>query len=237
MKNVFLLFALIMLFVSCAKNERKLAEEIQDVSQEEVLSAEKLSLPEQPRNRLFELRAAEYSIDYGLKVSGPQPVQGSISVVARDFKETKYAKIVTTTRMNILGNEVLSAIYFLDEKGYSCVNQNVWECFELPAQQITAAYSAPGSQYQFEQYPDKAKFLGQLVIAGELASCYESLFEPVAGAGIITEYCYTSDGLPLSIKTTAGEIISEMTAASFSRTAADSAFQLPAEPKVYSLTK
>ena len=224
-KLSFVVFLAILVVVAgCAKEKSEtVAEKIAE--KPETLPA----VAEEPP-KIFSSRSS-YAIDYSLKVSGPQSVEGGVSVAAKNFKDNRFMNIATTTRIQLPGQELLSAMYFIDNKGYTCSKQAAWECVELPLPQVTAAHSAPGSQEEFEKNIEKAKQIGQRTIAGEQTKCYESIFEPVAGTTINTEYCYTSDGIPLLIKTIAGEVISEMTATSFSRSVSDDAFNLPAEPR------
>src|SRR3989344_6671629 len=115
MKNIFLLLTIIILITSCAKEE--VAEKSEEVS-EAVAAPEPAdtvtktpAIPqEQQKVQLFASRASEYFIEYNMKVSGPQQVEGTLTVSAKNFQDSRYANIVTTTKMVIQGNEVLTAM-------------------------------------------------------------------------------------------------------------------------------
>ncbi|MBI4148086.1 hypothetical protein HY490_02240 [Candidatus Woesearchaeota archaeon] len=223
MKNVFLVIAFILL-VACTQEPSSPATPAPDpVPAEPVAQApQKLTL--------FSSRAPAYTVDYAMKVSGPQEATGILHVAAQEFAGTRYARIATTTTLTVNERTLQTGVYFIDDKGYTCIKDKKWACTELAPEQIETAHSAPGSQQAVEQSPElyNAQQTADRTIAGEQAHCFETSFEPAPGTTLQTEYCYTADGIPLYIKTTSGEVTSEVTATNVKRIVEEKEFEIPA---------
>ncbi len=215
--NVVLGVIVSIVLISCAKEKPV-----------EVISLQKGAHP------CFETKALEYGAEYDLVFIAPESASGHMVVAAQEFlaAEMKYEKSVTRTTIERAGKEDTFALYLLGDKGHHCVARDTgFACTELPAAQVRAATSTPGSQVDMEKNPAKyqAQRTREEFILGEKVVCCQGTFAPTSEHKITTEYCYTQDGIPLKITSEIGEVKSEITATILQRKVNADAFTLPQE--------
>lgn len=145
----------------------------------------------------------EYKADYEVTVAG------QISRMAQYFKDGNM-------RMDINNGGYEMRSYLLDEKFYTCnMATGSWMCQEME-------YQKDASQDVQDNIQDYVVIsLPPRIIAGANTDCY--LVKAKQGD---VEYCYSTDYVPLYIKTSA----SEMQATSYSKSVSASDLELPAKP-------
>lgn len=207
MRRFVFLLVFVVFFISCSQQSKVVVE----VPVETSVS---LSAADELRS-LLAVRPDAYTVEYDLSVSGPQDASGSLVVAVQGLLEGGYQKYVT--RSTIGGK--FFAVFFLDGRGVRCVKDGVWKCADVPFPSLL-----PGSQSDVELNPEMYDVgrVGKRDVFGHEVECFSMVFE-----GVLTEYCYSSDGIPLFIKTTSGEVVSELSAKSVKRSVDDELFVLP----------
>lgn len=160
-------------------------------------------------------RPDAYTVEYDLSVVGPQEASGSLVVAVEGLGDVGYQKYAT--RSTIGGK--LSAVFLLEGKSTRCLKDGTWKCADVPGLGVVA-----GSQSDVELNPERysVEKSGMQTLLGQEAVCFTTVFD-----NVLTEYCYSGDGIPLFIKTTAGEVVSELSAKSVKRAVDASLFELP----------
>jgi len=158
----------------------------------------------------------KYMVVYNLVSSGSQAFSGTM---------TQYIMVSgaqTKMRVDTAMQGQQTRMVYDGTTANSCANVNgAWNCYTIQYQADTAQKTRDDiknnpSKYTVTALPDKT-------IAGVTAKCFES-----TNSGSTVDYCYSSEGVPLYIKTVASGMTTEMTATSFSTSVSDSDFALPA---------
>lgn len=147
---------------------------------------------------------------------------------------TQYVDGEEKMRMDMTAQGQETRTYMLDNNVYSCFNQDgSWSCMgfeQTEEEQETQTPQDIREDIQGDMESYEITSLGQRNIAGSVAQCYRL----VGTDGNTVEYCFSSEGVPLYVKTTSNQgDLSEMTATSYSTNVASNAFELPAEPQSF----
>lgn len=116
-----------------------------------------------------------------------------------------------------------SSLFVMDNTIYTCSFEPKM-CISLGQQNETPKTGTENVEKNLENYNIVAK--PSRTIAGTTAKCFA-----LSNADGAAEACYSSQGVPLYMKSTSQGSVYEMTATDYSTSVSDSAFTLPAEPQ------
>jgi hypothetical protein len=137
------------------------------------------------------------------------------SQMTQYFKDAKHFR----TDMITSGMEVRS--YLVDDTISSCFNiAGKWNCQQVTYEQGASEQAENNIISGKVDY--KVTNLPGRTIAGTSTQCYQAEVEQSK-----VTYCFSSEGVPLYIKTEMAQATSEMTATKYSTSVADSVFELP----------
>lgn len=122
------------------------------------------------------------------------------------------------------------SIFMVDNKFTTCNKQDgAWQCFIMPSDEKQEDPTSQFSAIEDNPSDTDATYAGTKSIAGTTAYCYNVKWSVPGEVGEI-EVCYSKEGVPLYMKTVAGESKTELKATKYSTSVSDSDFEPPAEP-------
>jgi len=201
-----------LLMVACS-NQQTSGTETTTTSEDKVAPETAQNQESAFANLLKGKQNLKYMVEWNINTQAQE--QTMTSQMTQYFKDAKHFR----TDMITSGMEIRS--YLVDDKISSCFNvAGKWNCqqitYEASAnEQVEADIVAGKIDYQVTNLPGRT-------IAGTATQCYLAQFEQAK-----VTYCFSSEGIPLYIKTEMKEATSEMTATKYSTSVADSIFELP----------
>jgi len=159
---------------------------------------------------------AEYKAKYDIKMTVSGKTTSAVETMAVKGKNLK-------TEIETEGGK--ASTYFIDSKTYSCsaaAGQTM--CFEIPAAQADTKTTERENDLRenWKNYQISPK--GTRTVARKLATCFGYTVDNAQ-----VEYCFSTDGVPLYIRSDSEGNVVEMTASEYSTSVSDSEFELPAE--------
>ena len=142
-----------------------------------------------------------------------------------NLKSTQYIKGAEMMRMDSAFQGTETRVYIDHDVYTSCSNTGPgWNCFKVTNKDQESTGSQDFEE-DFKSEPSKYNIVkdGTMSIAGTTATCYKLTTEDSTA-----RYCYSSEAVPLYIKVDTKDGSTEMRATSYSKTVADSDFDLPA---------
>lgn len=129
----------------------------------------------------------------------------------------------TNMRMDSTMSGTESRTYLIGSTFTVCSKDGEWMCLIMAYQKSATDTADEDIQKNIDSYPIEKT--GSRMIAGTTTDCYR-----ITRTDGITEYCYSSDFVPLYIKTSTAQGDTELLAKSYSTSVSDEDFKLPAEP-------
>jgi len=223
-----LLLILLLLLAACDEPPEipdDMKEEIKDNTREEADLDEPAMDDDETddeRSTLLDFMKGQVRIEYQVEYDMTTTLNGEVITSTMSY----YMK-GDRVRTDSEAMGIKSRMYVEDTGVTSCTMQDgEWMCLEWPKMEddVTDMVRDNIDDYDVNKKPDRT-------IAGAKAKCFEvSNIE-----GTTMEFCYSSKGIPLYVKVTGEQMLSEQIATSYSTNVKDNVFDLPAKPKTFDM--